>query len=308
MKLGGAGLRVLRWGVWILLAWVLVRGVVSFLPASRTQAAEPQKTDVKSAAEPAGLRAFPEMFTREYLTWQPANPDERAERLKPFLAGSLDRQAGWTGKEGAGQAVENAWVYGVKQLSDTRWLVTVAARAVPYQEGVAAAPAPASPAGSAPAAPAAPVGRKTLPARLLFLAVPVSATGAGGWVVYDYPSLVPAPPRGEFTGPPFSGQTVTDKGDLVKGLLNGFFKAYLEGSDVTYYLMPNTKLPTMSGSWTFDSLGNVNLLNDSAGYLGVADVRAVDAVTGARFTYRYTLGLAEKDGRWYIKDLLQKGE
>jgi hypothetical protein len=287
----GVGRTVLRWGIWVLLGWVLVRGVVSLLPAPPVQSAAPEAGKLPVATEPPGLRALPAMFAREYLTWLPANPDERAERLRPYLARSLDRQAGWTGKEGVGQTAEAAWVYAVKQVSQTRWLVTVAARVRPQ------APPPAQ----APPAPAQ-------PERTLFLAVPVSTTPEGGWTVYDYPSIIPAPVAGEVTEPLFYGQESTDKDDKVKTLLTGFFKAYFEGGDLTYYLAPGSTSAKLQGGWQFGQVSKVIVTASGGDTWALADVVATDTASGARFTSRYTTGLVDRDGRWYIKELLQRGE
>lgn len=271
-----AGQRGLRWGLWTLVAWIFLRGVISLMPAGTAESAEPQKTQVQEIKEPAGLRAFPAMFAREYLTWQPTAPDERAERLRPYLAPGLDRQAGWTGSEGNGQQVQETWVYSTQQLSETRWEVTVAAR--------------------------------ILPDRTLFLSVPVAATPQGGWVVYGYPALVPPPAAGAFAEPPYFGQESTDQGDRAKTLLTGFFRAYFEQGDATYYLAPGTSVRAMRGGWAFDSVSKVVLLSQGTGTWAIADVGARDTATGARFTFRYTLQLTERDGRWYIQAIQQRGE
>jgi hypothetical protein len=84
------GRGIMRWSLWLVVSWVFVRGVISLLPEPPARAAESQP-DAAAQAEPAGLRAVPEMFAREYLTWTPGGTEDRAGRLAPYLARGLDR-------------------------------------------------------------------------------------------------------------------------------------------------------------------------------------------------------------------------
>ncbi|MDB4895766.1 MAG: conjugal transfer protein [Firmicutes bacterium] len=300
MRWKSAGRGFLRWTLWIVLGWVFVRGILSFLPQTPARAAEPG-VDAKPAVEPAGLRAAPEMFAREYLTWTAGGADERAARLQPFLARSLDRQAGWApGADDAGQQVEQTWVYAVRPASPTRWLVTVAARVVPFQNNVTVTK-------DKDGKETRKTEAKALPARTVFLAVPVSKAGSG-WVVYDYPSLLPAPEAAAFAEPAYYGQETSDAGGRAQSLLTDFFKAYLSGGDVTYYLTPETKLNPIKAGWSFQQVSGLKLVKTNDGTWAMAEVAVQDPASGARYTYRYTVKLAERDGRWYVADMLQKGE
>ncbi len=296
----GAGLKVLRWFVWLLVAWVLLRGVVSFLPEG-PQPAQPATAapeEAKPAPEPAGLRSLAPMFAKEYLTFKAGGDLDRSTRLQPFLASGLDSQAGWTaGKAGFGQEVEGVWIHSVKQQSTTRWIVTVAARVAPYQDTT-------EPDATGTQRPV----HKTFPVTTAYLAVPLAATENGGWVVAEYPALVTPPAKGAPVAESAPAQEISDKDDRVRTLATGFFRAYLSGSgDVSYFLAPDVKLPALQGSWSFDGVSRVTLYGGQEPSATV-DVQVTDPVTGARFTYRYTLKLIERDSRWYIKDLLQKGE
>jgi|GEM_PF-6040742 len=292
------GLRLLRGGLWLLVAWVLVRGVVSFLPAAEAgPAPAPPGADVPMR-EPDGLRAFPALFAREYLTWEAANPDERSARLGPYLARGLPGHAGWRGgNPGVAQRVEEAYVYGVRRVTETRWLVTVAARVTRTQEVDEAV------AGSA-------VKRKALPGAVLYLAVPVGTAPAGGWVVYDYPSLLPEPPQPDFKEPVAYGKEQTDEGDRVRSLLAGFFRAYFHPreNDLTYFVSPGTAVRALEGTWTLDAVRQTTLLATGEGTWALAEVAALDTTTGGRYLFRYTVQLEERDGRWYVKELEQRGE
>ncbi len=291
-------LRLLRWLVWAGLFLVFVRGAATIvLPGT---AAEPTVAQAAAVAvEPDGLRAFPLLFASEYLTWRAGDPEERVGRLRPYLSANLDNQAGWKmDASGRNQTVSATWVYGVQALSSTRWLVTVAARV----EVGAAAGAQAG-AGLVAAAPGN--GPAT---RTLFLAVPVAPSG-GGWVVYDYPTLIPPPTAAGFNEPLAYGQTVTDEGDRVRRLLTGFFRAYTGagGEDVSYYLLPGVPAPGHLDLFSLESVDDVTLVRSGADTWALAGVTLHDPSTGARLTTRYTLNVLEQSGRWYIKEILQRG-
>lgn len=296
----GAGLKVLRWVLWILFAWVFVRGIFTFAPVEAEKAPPDPAAAAESriALEPPGLRSFPALFAGEYLTWEPGRSSDRAERISTYIAGSLDRQAGWSaGKENIGQAVAGAWVHRVKPLADGRYLVTVAVRVEPYEQtqvydGTAMQST-----------------RRGLTGSVQYLGVPIAPTSGGGWVVYDYPSLLDPPPTSDFKGALYSGQETADAGDRVKTLAGGFFRAYMSGAgDISYYLAPDVRIAASHSGMNFESIGKVALVRSGSGHQAFVEVLAADPVTGVRFTYRYTLVVTEREGRWYIEDLLQRGE
>lgn len=289
-----AGRTVLRWAIWLFAALIFLRGVGSFFRSS-LPIAELQTPAAATAAEPAGLRAFPAMFAREYLTWRPGQPEERAARLQPYLAKGLDSQAGWTpGRGGTGQNAAGAWVYSLKPIAENRWQSLVAVMVEPYAE-----------VSEFDGAGAQRTVRNPQAGATIYLQVPVAPTAAGGWAVSDYPSLVPAPPTGGEVQAVLAGDEVKDQGDRVKVLMSGFFKAYLGGgADLAYFVMPGASLPRAQTPWTLDSVSRVTLLKNGSNYTALTDVTAIDPATGARFTNRYTVSVVEKDGRWLVKELL----
>jgi hypothetical protein len=304
MRWRSAGRGVLRWGVWLLLGWVFVRGVVSFLPAPPAEAARPEPEPTAAESEPAGLRAVPDMFAQEYLSWNPGGVDDHAARLRPYLARGLDRQAGWApAGDDAGQQVQQTWVYAVRQASSTRWQVTVAARVQPFRNTETVEKVTENKETKEVRR----TEREALPPQTLYLMVPLGQTD-GGWAVYDYPTLLPPPSPGEFAEPIAYGKEVSDAGGQVRALLTDFFHAYLSGGNLTYYLAPGARVRPMPGGWTFQSLSGLQLMQADDGTYALAAVEAQEAGSRARYTYRYTVKLATRDGRPYIAELMQKGE
>jgi len=296
----GAGLRVLRWVLWLFIAVVFLRGIGTFVWGTTSATSQNHNVEPKAVVEPAGLRSFPAIFAREYLTWEPgtAGADDRAARLGSFLDRSLDTQAGWkTGRDGFGQRATGAWVHSVKAVADGRWLVTVAVRTAILQVTT-----------QTDAKGEKHTTTRTYPESTVYLAVPVGSSADGGLVVYDYPSPVPAPPVAAVSGPLLAGEVVADSGDRVRSLMGEFFRAYLGGSDPSYFLAPDTKLPLARSPWAFESVSKVSVVKNGSEYWALADVLTTDGLAGAHFTSRYTVRLIERDGRWYVKDLLQKGD
>jgi hypothetical protein len=280
-------LKGLRWAVWLFLAWVFLRGAVSIVappppvgaqvPAPVAPAAEPPERETPGA--------FAALFAREYLTWEVGGEADRASRLAPFLARHIDAQAGWSaGPKAASQTAEFTLPFRLVQQSDNRWLVTVAARVSVKREGAAVS-------------------------RTLYLAVPVAQTKEG-YVVYDYPTLVPAPPRvGELDGPLLRGDEIPDPGDQVRTLLTSFFKAYAAGggADVAYYLEPGLQVKGLEGALVFQRISELTLRQVQDQTWAAVLVTWEDPVTGTLLRQRYTLQLVERDGRRYIKEIVQKG-
>lgn len=287
-----AGRAILRWGLWILLIWVFVRGVASFLPEPPAQAAEPPAA-TEAVVEPAGLRAFPAMFAREFLTWDAGGAEDHAVRLRPYLARGMDRQAGWapSGEDG-GQQVEETWVYDVSQASPNGWRVTVAARVTAFRTVVVTEKDQKR------------TERKQLPPRTIFLSVPVGKTDSG-WVVSDYPALVPDPEPGAFSDPARAGRETSDAGGRVKTLLTDYFRAYLSGGELSYYVVPGKQMRSMPSGWTFQQIADLKLLTGDDGVWALADVAVEDSASGTRYLCRYHVQVVERDGRWYITDVWQ---
>lgn len=281
------GYGALRTFVWLLIAWVLVRGLVSFLPESASSASSATANSLSTTAG-TSQQALATLFAFEFLTWQPGDAEEHAERIAPYLAPDLDPQAGWTeSTRQVGQRATNSWVAGARQLSPTRWLVTTAVRVERF--------------GSGPS---------TASNSVIYLAVPVGQTSAGGWVVYDYPTLVAPPAKGAFTEPLHFGSEIPDQNDQIKGLLAKFFPAYLNGNqeDLAYLLAPESKIQAFKSPWSFDSLGNLILSQTDSGVYALVEVVLADPATGTRYISRYTIALAQSEDRWYIAEILQESE
>lgn len=276
-----------RWFLWLMIAWILVRGVSSFFVSPR-MAPVPVADAAPPAQAPADREApaaFAALFAREYLTFAPGQESDRAARLQPLLlAGRLDRQAGWSASSaGAVQTVLGTWPYRVTALSDTTWQVTVAAR-INTQAG------------------------ESKTDRFIYLSVPV-VSGPGGYAVYDYPTVVPAPAASAAGEPAEKGTVIPDPNGQIRTLLTGFLKAYAAGgaADVTYFLEPGANLAGLAGAQIFGAITELTVRKDGDAVWADAVVAMEDPISKASTRQRYTVEVIERDGRWYVKQILQKG-
>jgi hypothetical protein len=271
----------LRTTLYLVLCLLLVRGAASFLPkqpppvAKQEQAAKPP--------DPPGLQGLPALFATEYLTWDAANPTERAARLVPYILPGLDPQAGWhPGPAPGRQTVMGAWTLATQPAGPGRWLATVAAR-------VQTEPALAKEAAS----------------RTLYLSLPLVLTESGTLAIAGPPALLPQPLATGAPAQPVAGDPVKD--DRADALLPIFFSAYFSGADTSYFLLPGRRLDPGPTGFALKEVGKAELLRQDGRLLSSVQVTVQERASGATFTFRYTLELAERDGRLYIQDLLQKG-
>lgn len=312
MSFRGVALKGARWFVWVLLAWICLRGVVSIVapPPAASPAAPEAKVEPSAPVEREEPMAFAALFAREYLAWAPGDVAvrARAERLQPFLAPQLDRQAGWApGAEPVTQSVVEALPYRLQEREKGRWLVTVAATVAVERPAAAEAGPSGEPTQGAADQGASP--RLQAPVtRTLWLAVPV-AGGDGRFVIYDLPTQLPQPAPAAFDQPLLPGETATDEGGQIRALLDGFFRAYVAGKqgDAAYFLLPGLSVASLDGSLQYREVTELNLRRDGEKTLAAAVVTMEDPVGGALLRSRYTLTLAQRDGRWYIQEIIEKG-
>lgn len=248
--------------------------VVSFLGsvsvfAGRFKSARPAVSGVSETA----VGAFAEAFAREYLTWDASEPaDSREARLEPFLAAGLRNQGGFRVEIPAGQKqnVVEARVWGVKNI-----------RAGFYQADVLA----------------------TLSGgRRVVLAVPVGEKNSRLFV-YALPSLKPFVSGGD--GRIFWGPSVGDLPGL-KPMLEGFFRAYLEGrdkSELANYVTDRADIAPLGGVAGFGRLRELRVYQAKEGVYTVE--ATVEVVFGTvRLEEGFVVNVVPQGGKFYVDSVL----
>lgn len=271
----------LRRIVWLLLAWVAVRGVVSLIPAAPAAArGNPAATTSAPDPQAEATRTFAVLFAQDYLTWNAKDVPDHAARLRPYLASGLDEHAGWNPSGARDQQALGAWAMSESKVRDGRYLVNVAVRI------------------SQPGPPRID--------RTLYLSVPVYVSGRG-LTIFDLPAFIPGPDRVDPQGQSY-GDPVSDPAPEIRTLAEGFLKAYVDGTDteLSYFVTPGVRLPGLHGLVHWRSLDELKVYRNGNDILAVAAAALQDPQSGSTLHQHFVLKLDKQD-RWYVKDLLQKG-
>lgn len=266
-----------RIALWLVLALVLVRGVLSILGGDGdAQGRSPDPAAAARAFPDAEAEAFAVSFARAYLTWAPGRQEWVAPALRPYLAPSLREDAGLRVPErGPAQIVDEATVARTQPIDARRGLVTVAAT----------------------------VSSRVVTTR--YLSVPVARDAHGGLAVYEYPSILPPPPRADVEAlAPEPLEPAEQK--RIEALLERFFPVFFSGptEQLDYFLSPGTRLRALPERYELVDLVGVEQASGgrSPRRTVLADVEVRDRGTGASLELRYRVALERRD-RWYVTGL-----
>ncbi|MCW2878566.1 MAG: hypothetical protein JWQ95_2666 [Sphaerisporangium sp.] len=285
----GGGGRWLVWTgravLWALIIVIVVNGVRA--PIERlSQGGAPTgsaATPTASGFPEAGATAFAGQFAAAYLNFDGSKPDDRAERLKPFLPEGAERQFGWNG---FGRMSAGAFqLSGIEVIDAQNAVVAVFA-----QSG----------------------------AQRWKLSVPVYYSN-GKFVVSGQPALLPA---GGPAGLPQLPQPEHDEiaeGEL-RPQLEGFFKAYAAGdaTQLQRYVAQGVTLDGFDGKVTLAELKSVSAPPGGTSreitavvVWGVptgatpapAATSADPAAQAGGLEQAYRLTVEKQGDNWYIKDI-----
>jgi Conjugative transposon protein TcpC len=257
MRLRARAPRALAAAAVALLALGGVRGAVE-----GADPAPAHKRIVESGNETVG--AFAAAFVRAYLSFDPAEPELREERLAGYTSRALDPDAGLAPPSGHSREVE--WTAVVDQVPRGRLTtVTVAAG---------------------------------LAGDTVHLAVPVGRDERGLVAVADYPALV-GPPAHDPAIAPASEEEVADPG--LRAVCERAVRNYLAGerrdlaadlADGAVVSLPGRELDVRS----------VEVVTWAVPGRRAAVQLHADDPEGATWTLRYELAVVRRD-RWYVRSL-----
>lgn len=261
-----------RWVLWLILLWLVVRGVASVVVPNETVAtpAQPVAQSPAPDSPAAGIHAL--LFARQYLTWQRDKADEYNARLRLWLPSSSDPAAAVDLSSATrDQTVTGAWVYKTERSGASQKVIQILAEVDSLH--------------------------------LVLLAVPISQTAAGP-MVSDLPFFLPPPVVSGGPAPTYSGDTVPDTDGEARALVLAFFKAYAEGADTRFFMIPGAATAGFpAGAVTLSGTPGVRLYKETESVYAVADVLWRDLRTQAQFRQRYMLELVRQD-RWLVKQIL----
>jgi len=263
--------RVGRAALWLTVAVVLARGIAALVSASATETGTPA---VRASApvwpdEPA--RAFAVQFATVYLDRRTADdPIAYARELAAFVSvGLIDGLVPQVDSHGPREVVRSVAVAQTQALDTRRALITVTAT----------------------------IGG--IGSRAVRLTVPVARDRRGGLVVYDLPSLAPAPLRAT-VAPDAGDPLLGDERAAIADVLTRFFRAYLAGDagGLGYLVPAGTRIGAVSGGFELVELGSIATVQAvRGGRLVLATVHARDRVSRARLALRYRVRLVRRSLR-----------
>lgn len=220
-----------------------------------------------TAADQAGA-ALAVRFARTYIE----RPSPRA--LAPFLAEGATVGSGRS-PAGTGAGVAQAEVSATQRLGGGREILTVACE---LRDG-----------------------------RTVYLAVPISRSGAGEVAVTGAPWVVAAPSTAGVAAERLRPIAGTDDA-AIRSLVEKFIPAYLAARSpgaLSYLLAPGASVVPLAGSLELlGAAGTVSQLGDGEGARRTVVVacRLRDSDSGAVYRFAYRLGVT-KSNRWYVESV-----
>lgn len=264
--------------VWLVLVWILVRGVSDIFAPPAIIASSSRRAAPSQTADPS-VDAFAAAFAREYWTFTPGQQDSHVARVGAYLAPAVAPGAGLVLPDaGPAQQAELGIVTGRERVDDQRTLVAVA------------------------------VVLRGRGSGLRYLTVPVLRDKGGGLVVYDLPALAPAPRlatlpdarKVDEEGEPVAARDQADVAETVER----YFTAYLAGdAEQLALVMPVNAQPAVPpGRQELVGIDEITQLERSGSRL-VCRVRLRAAgMGGATLALSYRVELRRSD-RWQVQSI-----
>jgi hypothetical protein len=250
--------RLLAYSLAVILCLAGLQAIIAGPPeASVVRASNPLARATDRAAE-----AFAEGFTRAYLTWDSAQPEERERLLAPYLPSSMDADAGLSPPLGTKQEVLGTAVVGTRP-SQQALNVTVVAHTT---DGPT------------------------------HLSIPVARNPDGFLYVAGNPAVVGGPPVQRDISPPVT-EEVDDGG--LRTVVTRAITNYLTGARQNLFadLTPNAVVSLPARAMNRVDVGDITWLE--APHRVAVEVTAQDSLHGA-WSLRYELEVRRRD-RWYVQ-------
>jgi hypothetical protein len=212
---------------------------------------------------------FASLFTRDYLTWNTAEPQAHERALAPFAGLGIDPDAGFQPPSNGAQRVEWAEVVQERELEPAH-----------------------------PGAHVYTVAAQTDDAGLQYLSVSVVRTAGGSLALGSYPAFVGAPASGPAQAPAQGHLREVDEPALAT-VAGRALRNYLSdaGSELAADLTANARVSLPTTALSLESVQSLDWAPGTGAVLAV--VQAEDG-RGARYTLAYELDVARVEGRWEV--------
>ena len=265
--------------------------------ADQAVAKQVQTGEMKvNIATSEGAQSFSQNFAINYFDWQ--NSDDgmknRIERLQPYLANGLDKQASLSFEEMEwSSSLSKSQVWNIEETGNDSALITLRV------EHMLKKTTQSDPEKDPAEENAGPYEK--------YFVVPVKTDGKS-FVVHKVPYFIAAEEKPEIT----SESSINEKGKLpdtklqeeISSALNTFFKVYTSGTqeELSYYIKGD-QVKTMTGIITFKEVKDLVIKQGESQqeYEVNATVVFQENQSKAQVVYPYELTLVKEENRWLFK-------
>ncbi len=293
-----AGLKVLRILIWMVLAFIFIRGTITLIrpdPVSAMQKKEDNfmtKVSSTNAFENKAF-SFAQNFAKDYMTHIPNDEASYKQRILKYMQQDLAESVKFDDNDYT--TVLYSQAYDIKKYSDTQYDVFVYLR-VQYKTENKSVPQ---------------IDPNNIQYNIsendVYLDVPVAYTN--NFVVEDVPAVVAAPTKGYIESNSYNGNSASDSVNSdVQTDLNQFFKAYYEQNQtqVDYFLDLDSgqTVNALNGRYTFDKLDKVTTYSTKSQnvYLAIVEFNVKD-VNGNSLPQKFNVKITNKNSKYYINQL-----
>ena len=297
--------KVIKWSIIALIVFWTLGSFRGFSAINRISAIqnepvkEVEEVTVNFATGPAAEN-FTEKFLRQYFTWNNADTQERAERLKPYLLVGMDEQAGLRfGNESASAAVYTTELWNIKETGKNSAKLTykVQYKTKHIEEEIKKEKKKEK------------VIKKEVQKGPFTKWIDVSIiTDGQNFKVNASPNFVSAPEEAliEVKNEMEIKSADPDATDEINAFLLTFFKQYANGTkEELQFLTSDKNLKPIGGELSFEKLDTLTVHDKKKD--GSYKVKTTpifkDSNTNASMAQEFTLSVFEKDGKWQVKTI-----
>lgn len=231
-----------------------------------------------------GAESFANNFASQYFSWSPENRgiEDCKKRLEPYLADSLDVQAGLNTRELVSSSkLVKSQVWKTIETGENQAEITLR---VQYVTSLG----------------------KSSQTQLKYFVVPVVAQ-EDNFLVYEVPRFIKPPNSIEFKAQPREQYSTVNDSKLVKEIgafIESFFKIYASGTPEEINYFSRAEIDGLQKVLEYTKLErySVHPTDDTDRFHVMAEVTFSDHKDKSQFTYPFQLYIKKEAERWYVTD------
>lgn len=285
--------RIVKTVFWIIGLYLILGVTVLMVRPDRGDVvvqADVQEEVIHNPAMDIGVETFALNFSQHYFKWGSETKDieDRANRLKPYLAPGVDVQAGLHGFDSQ-SVLSKSQIWKIEDLGQGKAKVTLRAQYAVATES----------------------DKVT---RINYITIPIASDGQN-FVVYDIPYFIPEPKPVELAlnEKKIDTSNVLHDSALeteIVDFLDSFFKVYASGKqeEISYYTKDDTYVAGLEGILTYVKIPYSIIYTNRESeniYQVEVDVDFEDLDGATQFAYPFFLEVQKEKSRWLVVSFAQ---